>query len=282
MNKFLIYVALSLGAGIAVGAWLMRDAPSMSSIETQGSSEPGTTSFDQTAGIEERISALERAVSTEREARRILEDELLALYTEIEGVQREERAAEPVEIPPEAAADFEPPAEDPSMRERRREENRKEALVEAGFAPARADYIIERESALQYERMQAIYAARNSDNPRERFESIQNPGQALRAELGDTDYQRYLEATGQPTSVGVRSIMASSPAQAAGLQPGDEIVGYNGERIFGANELMMRAMESGNGESVTIDILRDGVPMQVTVPRGPIGIQIGPAGGRGR
>lgn len=281
MNRFLIYLALSLAAGIALGAWLTRDPTVQAPVAVDRAGETGP--FDRSAGVEDRIEALERAVNTEREARRVLEDELLALYAEIENLEHAETGADDGEAPTaEAATPARPAREDPSARERRREESKRAALLEAGFSPERTDYILERESALQFERMQAIYEARNSDAPRERFEAIQSPDQALRAELGDGDYERYLEATGQPTSVGVRSILASSPAESAGLQPGDQIVGYNGERIFGANELMMRAMQAGADETVTVDILRDGVPMQVMLPRGPLGIEIARGRGRGR
>jgi hypothetical protein len=34
------------------------------------------------------------------------------------------------------------------------------------------------------------------------------------------------------------------------------------------------------GESVVVDITRDGIPMQLVLPRGPIGVSTGRLGGR--
>jgi S1-C subfamily serine protease len=98
---------------------------------------------------------------------------------------------------------------------------------------------------------------------------------ALRNELGDADYERYLDASSRPTSVAVSGVLDSSPAQRAGLQPGDQIVRYDGKRIFSMSDLTRRTLEGQPGEQVVVDILRDGVSMQVAVPRGPIGISGG-------
>ena len=68
--------------------------------------------------------------------------------------------------------------------------------------------------------------------------------------------------------------MASSPAERAGLQPGDQIVGYDGDRVFSTSDLMQRTMSPGSGD-VVVDVVRDGVQMQVVLPRGPIGVETG-------
>ena len=101
----------------------------------------------------------------------------------------------------------------------------------------------------------------------------------LRAEIGDTEYEMYLEANGRPTSVGISTVMASSPGERAGLQPGDEIVSYNGQRIFSTSELLQQTMTGGEG-NVVVDVMRDGAPMQLVLPRGPIGVEIGRNRGR--
>ena len=94
----------------------------------------------------------------------------------------------------------------------------------------------------------------------------------LRAELGESDYERYRAAIGQPTSVGVSDVLASSPAERAGLMPGDEIVAYGGKRVFDVGELNALTLEGTPGESVVLDIRRDGQNVQLVMPRGPIGI----------
>ena len=106
----------------------------------------------------------------------------------------------------------------------------------------------------------------------------------MRAELGDQDYERFLTAQGRSTSVNVMGVLASSPAERAGLQPGDEIVSYDGRRVFDAQELneltIGGAGASGStSASVVIDVRRNGQNMQIVLPRGPIGIWGGGAPG---
>jgi C-terminal processing protease CtpA/Prc len=152
-------------------------------------------------------------------------------------------------------------------------------MVEAGLAPDRADYILRRESEMRYEAMQAVFEARNAGESVDRLSQGMNPDAMLREEIGDSDYEKYLEAQGRPTSVGVASVMASSPADRAGLQSGDEIVGYDGKRVFSSYELMQQTMTAGDG-NVVVDVVRDGAPLQIVVPRGPIGVEIGRFRGR--
>ena len=100
----------------------------------------------------------------------------------------------------------------------------------------------------------------------------------LREELGDADYERYLEASGRATRVSVSSVIESSPAQAAGLRPGDEIINYDGQRVFSMTDLNRQTMGGEPGETVVVDVMRDGNLVQVAMPRGPLGI----TGGRRR
>jgi S1-C subfamily serine protease len=111
---------------------------------------------------------------------------------------------------------------------------------------------------------------------------------ALRGELGDADYERYLRGTGRPTEVQVLDVLASSAAERAGLQPGDQIVSYAGTRVFDMRELNAMTREGGSGESVGMEVRRNGQTVQLQVPRGALGVagggmRGGPGGGpRGR
>jgi S1-C subfamily serine protease len=61
----------------------------------------------------------------------------------------------------------------------------------------------------------------------------------------------------------------------AGLLPGDEITHYDGTRIFSTFDLTRQAMQGDEGENVVVNITRDGIPMQLVIPRGPLGINTG-------
>jgi S1-C subfamily serine protease len=53
---------------------------------------------------------------------------------------------------------------------------------------------------------------------------------------------------------------------------GDRIARYNGERVFSISDLRRLTMQGNPGEDVVIEVERDGVLMQLTLPAGPIGI----------
>jgi C-terminal processing protease CtpA/Prc len=230
--------------------------------------------FDQSAAIEDRIRALEAAVAEERNARQLLEDELQALYGEIE-LLSDERAANDARDEAQVADTVEVRNRIEEFRQRRDGqggEGRVERLIAAGFAPDRAAWIVQRESELQMEAMQARFDARVSGEPVNPFDPSLNSASALRAEIGDTEYEQYLQANNRSTAVAIGSILESSPAQRAGLQAGDQIVRYDGTRVFDTSDLNQQTMLGEPGQSVVVDITRDGIPMQVVLPRGPIGV----------
>lgn len=276
MQKSTRIIVLSLAAAGAAAAVLVNTSAGRTTAA------PTSNDFDATAATEQRIRALETAVSEERRARQLLEEELLAIYAELEVLQANRPTGATGDAPAQPAIGMVNTEGGPAeLREFRRErpEDRRAAMVEAGMPPQRADYILQRESEIRYESMQAVFEARNNGESVDRFNPDMHPDAMLRAEIGDSDYERYLEATGRPTSVGVSSVMASSPAERAGLQSGDQIVGYDGERVFSSFDLMQRTMAGGDG-NVVVDVIRDGSPIQIVVPRGPIGVEIGRFRGR--
>ncbi|HEX5727438.1 MAG TPA: Do family serine endopeptidase [Longimicrobiaceae bacterium] len=56
----------------------------------------------------------------------------------------------------------------------------------------------------------------------------------------------------------VQSFSDNSPARRAGLQPGDVIVGVEGERVETVNELQRKIRERRPGETVRVDVMRAG------------------------
>jgi hypothetical protein len=262
-------LGIVLVAGFAVAAYKMNDRVSAPTAEF-GSGEY----FDTSAATEDRIRALEIAVAQERDARQLLEEELRVLYAEIDELgdardTQDERDESTTAEAQENRLAFEARRQ---IRPDRSPEGRRIALVEAGFAPDRAEWIIQREAQLQVQAMQARFDARRSGEPMNAFDIGLNPDLSLRAEIGDIEYEQYLTANGRPTSVQVGSVIESSPGQLAGLQSGDQITGYDGQRVFSTMELTQQTMQGEPGDSVVVDIVRDGAPMQIVLPRGPIGV----------
>lgn len=279
MQKVSTAMVVSLLVAGAAAALVIRSIPSDAESAVPAAT---TTHFDATADINERLLALENAVSEERQARQLLEEELLVLYAELDRLESERDlgdATDELESSRQARASTQAAG---TARRRGTDDDdnqgeRRNAMIAAGLSPQRADHILKRESEMRFEMMQAYYEARNSGESFDRFSM--SPDALLRADIGDADYEKYLQANGRSTTVGVAGVMAASPAERAGLQPGDEIVGYDGERVFSTGDLMQRTMASGEGD-VVVDVVRNGTTMQVVLPRGPIGVETGRFRGR--
>ena len=273
MKKVITAIIVSSAAAFAAASWIYQ-VDSRQDFD----SDQAAAAFNSGLPVEDRITALEQAVSDERQARQWLQEEVLYLTKELELLSVGDDAAPQPEIEVEQPAVDSRSARREEARRRYSEEGRIEALIEAGFLPSQASRIVRREAELQMDALQARYDAERSGDPVDYFRSRNAGTDALREELGDADYERYLEANNRSTSVSISSVIDSSPAQSAGLQPGDEIVRYDGERVFSMTDLTQQAIEGVPGQNVAVDIVRNGVPMQVVMPRGPIGI----SGGRRR
>ena len=270
MNKIALAVVISLLAGFAVGAWMGGEAA------TADRSVPSTETgaLPESASAEERLARLEQIIAEEREARIALEDTLAMLFEEIErlegsGNREVADRRESVERVREAARGASAGTRDWIIRYQERRVSR---MVEGGFSEDEARQILQRESAAQFKALQAEWEAERNGETFDRYASMNSTQSILRSEVGDDVYARYLAAQGQPTAVNVTQVLSGSPGIRAGMQAGDEIVRYNGERIFSMADLRDQTMQGDPGEEVVIEVERDGMRMQLIVPRGPIGV----------
>ena len=279
MNKNIVAVVVSLLAGFAVAAVTFKAIDHPASVPA---GSDAAVHFDQTADTEARIRALEAAVAEERNARQLLEEELLVLFDELDALREE--PPQPVESNEPSSAVAEASSRAEFLRNRGRlmssSEGRAETLVDAGFSPDRAAWIVKREDELRLEAMQARFEAQRSGDMQAMFAANNRSESSMRNDLGDAEYEQYLEAYGRPTSVDIGMVIESSPGQVAGLQAGDQIVRYDGERVFSYSDINNLQLEGEAGESIVVDILRSGTPIQIVMPRGPIGIQAGRFRGR--
>ncbi len=240
---------------------------------------PETNTFDPNLPVEARIEALEKAVSDERLARQFLEDEVFYLASELERLGAPDYLPDDdAAAPTQAEGDAVPSSREARRRYRNSREERFDNLVKAGFLPSQAEWITQREQELQMQALQARFEAERSGEDIDWTASRTLTSDTLREELGDADYERYLEANNRPTSVAVSSVIESSPAQTAGLMPGDQIIRYDGQRVFSMTDLTRQTMQGEPGQTVLVDVMRNGNLLQVVMPRGPVGI----TGGRRR
>lgn len=279
MNRVALAVAISLLAGFAVGAWFGGEEPV---IERPDAAASGGA-LPAGASVEDRLLRLEQVIAEERDARIALEDTLAMLFEELEriegsgsGAAREQQARAELEAEAErrrqARANERGSSRDAAEWMKNFQERRVGRMVEGGFAEDEARRILQLEAEAAYKALQASWEAERSGEALDPFAADANPQSILRSEIGDDAYARYLEAQGQPTAVSITQVLDGSPGSSAGLLPGDEIVSYNGERLFSVAELRKLTMQGSRGEDVVIEINRDGTRIQLTVPRGPVGI----------
>lgn len=267
--KTLLAIAACLAIGFAAAGWIDRDRPTTG--PAPGIAGAGPLALDRSLPLEERLRALEQVVSEERYARQLLQEEVLYLTGELEQLRVDARSPEDA-ISPEAIARSE---ERRTSRRSSRPDDRAGQLQQAGFTAGEAEWIARRESELQMAALQARYEAGQSGDTSAWWQSRGEMEETLRAELGEAGYERYLEASGRSTAITVGSVIESSPAERAGLMPGDRITRYGGERVFSMTDLTRQTMDGTAGQQVVVDIVRDGQPMQVVMPRGPLGISGG-------
>ena len=263
-----LLVAIGLGTLVSTGLERTQEQPA---------APIGSDELEADTSLDERLQDLEQALAEEREARLALEDTLAMLFEELDRLEgTDERAAARLQ----AAAESERQARAVERREQRNEadwmssyqERRVATHVEGGISDEEARRALEQESEASFKAMQLAWEAQRNGEAIDVMDVMSSPQSILRAEMGDDAYARFLEAQGQPTAIRITQVLGGSPGNSAGLQPGDELISYNGERVFDVLELRNGTMQGQPGEDVVIEIERDGVRMQLTLPRGPIGI----------
>lgn len=68
----------------------------------------------------------------------------------------------------------------------------------------------------------------------------------------------------------ITQVSPNSPAGRAGLRAGDVVTAINGQPVMNASELQMAVSEDAAGNSVALDVLRDGKPQQFSVTLGKL------------
>lgn len=159
-----------------------------------------------------------------------------------------------------------------SIRRQRETEN----LMAAGFAPDRIEWIRKRSDELQAQRNKDQLERRRKGLPLDAEQEAAyyyDRDIGLRSEIGDEEYTRYRLALGRSAGVAVAALTQASPAGPAGLLPGDDIVNYGGTRVFNLAELNALASRRNPGDSVLVDVRRNGQTFQLVVPGGPLRIE---------
>ena len=256
--------ALGLAAG-AVWQWPRERTPD----STAAFKAPSPTPATKAPGLDEwrrRLAVLEESLLAEIEARRGLEADVAKLREELANLftltsEPETRANTAVEPRVEADSGEERPRFDEAL------------LVVAGVEPKEVARLRERFNEFELDRLYLSDEAMRGGywlKPRHRKELLTLQDE-LRAELGDELYDYVLFASGKDNRVIVRDVLDRSPAQEAGIEPGDVFLSYADKRIFSMLDLRLATAGGESGELVPVDVLRAERQVRVYVPRGPLG-----------
>ncbi|MCZ6888514.1 MAG: PDZ domain-containing protein [Gammaproteobacteria bacterium] len=296
--KIFAWVALALGAA---GAWTFAEHQAQDTVaETVAEPASGNQAALALLASKETLAALEELSGDDRDAAVLATLRDIGATIEIQNRRYseliEEVAALRVELTeltnnpdrqPAIAALTEMP--DASAITHRRSgrfgrnvpdeprEDRLQRLVDAGFRPANADAIVTAVDEVSMQRIELLYkAARegwaNTTEYRTALRELPDARELVREEYGEDGYDRYLYATGRPNRVVVNSVLANAPAAAAGLQPGDTLIDFAGERVYNSRDLIRIATQGDAQELVPLRVDRGGNVLEVYVQRGPLGI----------
>lgn len=261
-----------------------RRAGPVSRVPTRGVTQLSERPDDgrQRATLERQILLLTARIADESVKRQHLEDQVEALTTQLAALAKDSPQAAGAGIAPsqEAAPDQAVvAAEAPDTAPAAATSAMERALVAAGIDATTVADIKRRHDDLA---MAEIYlrdqATREEwlDSPRftEELDAITAQRTSIRDDIGDEAYDRYLFAQGQTNRVRVDDVMLDSVAAQAGLQTGDIVLRYGEARIFGPDELVNETRSGRAGESVRLEIIRNGARLEIQVPRGPLGLRI--------
>jgi hypothetical protein len=114
----------------------------------------------------------------------------------------------------------------------------------------------------------------NSTRYAQELRKLLDPTHGIRDQFGDDIYDRYLYASEIPNRVIATAVYPDSAASAAGIQEGDTVLSYASKNIYSMRDLQQATLEGEAGESVLVVLKRDGATLSITVPRGPLGIEL--------
>lgn len=286
MVRQLIIMTLVVGIGLAIGAFtgsrLQADAdltgdlsklsPQNMADQLANASKSGELDSDQVAQV---VESLIQVLDQEINERRVLEKQLNEMQANVDDLQR----LLGYQANSNVAPDFSGPT--PEEVRAQAEQSAEERLSAAGFSPRQVEVLRRREAEAAMQQIALDDRARREgwiNSPRyfEEANKLASAPDAIRAELGDDAYDRYLFAGGNPNRITVSNVIETSPAQQAGLRAGDVIKTYGGERVFSARQLVELRSAGASGQSVTVEVIRDGQLVHITMPRGPMGVQTRP------
>lgn len=273
-------IGLSLIAATGVVIGYVLNSPDQSPTTPSVTADVATPGSAVKANIQDYL-ALSNQLQEEIEARKELEKQIASIKKQLDSISQQGQpgADQSTTSLTESTLAESPHRDNGNSSGSNTTWFNTQALTDAGM-----DEIEARRLKSQFEKMELekLYlrdrAIREgwSDSPRfqEELQQIEAQAGDLKNELGEDMYAAYLYATGQPNRVAVQSILASSTADTAGIQAGDQILQYGDQRIYNWLDLRQATTQGVANETVTVKVLRDDELLQFNVTRGPLGIRM--------
>jgi serine protease Do len=125
-------------------------------------------------------------------------------------------------------------------------------------------------TAIVGEAYQGISFAIPSEVAKDVYERLKEQGRVARGWLGvapddiQPDVAAQLHLGAQKGAL-VTDVVRGSPAEQAGVQPGDVIIEWNGQKVNGKTDLPLLVAATEIGSTAKMKILRDGKPLELSV-----------------
>jgi C-terminal processing protease CtpA/Prc len=153
-----------------------------------------------------------------------------------------------------------------------------EMLLAAGFTIERIEFIRRRtqELAEEFRRTEDRLLRQGTPDIDAAHAHSYDRDIGLRAELGVDEYTKYRQALGRSAGVRVEAVLSGGAGEAAGIKAGDEVIAYNGTRVFNMGELVpLQRQSQTSGAPVVVEVLRDGQRIRLSAGAGNLRIQPG-------
>ena len=153
-------------------------------------------------------------------------------------------------------------------------------LIKGGVDPTVADEIVRKKNSIELKRLELQDRAKRKNylNTQQYYDELKNINRSdisLREVLGEDQYDDYLFNSKQNNRIKIISVMLGSSAELAGILKDDVVLSYDNYRMFSWRELKNATTEGQLGDYVSISIYRNGEIYSFSVPRGPLGVQLG-------
>jgi hypothetical protein len=153
-----------------------------------------------------------------------------------------------------------------------------QALIDSGMGSSQASELKGHFEQLEMERLylrdRSIRESWSREKYREAVRSLDSKEGELENQLGESMYDSYLYASGRPNRVSVTSVFPSAQAGIAGIVSGDHIIRYDNQRIYNGFDLREATTGGNAGDTVALEVERDGKTIQFYLARGPLGIRM--------